>query len=91
VDSPRPRGSPIEEAWAVDSPARLAEYLADLAARARQGKAPVENESSLSMIEAAGAWVEDIDSFLSSRGKDIAELSPWAAVAMIFSAGLVYE
>jgi hypothetical protein len=32
-----------------------------------------------------------IENFLSAHGRDIAELSPSAAVAMVFSAGLVYE
>jgi hypothetical protein len=83
--------SPIEIVWAVNSPSRLAEFLIDLAERARNGTIRIENSSSVAMIEASGAWVEGIESFLLSRGKDITELSPWAAVAMVYSAGLIYE
>lgn len=82
---------PIDVAWEVDSPAKLAQFLSDLAKRARNGETRVENASSVEMIEASGAWVKVIDSFLTTRGRDVANLSPWAAVAMVYSAGLVYE
>ena len=86
-----PPRNPVDTAWEVDSPAKLAEFLVDLAERARTGKTRVENPSSVAMIEASGAWVEDIGDFLAARGLDIVGLSPWAAVAMVYSAGLVYE
>jgi hypothetical protein len=85
------RMNPVDVAWGVDSPGRLSDFLLDLADRARRGESPVENDSSLAMIEAAGSWVESIDAFLANHGKSVAELSPWAAVAMVFAAGLVYE
>jgi hypothetical protein len=56
-------------------------FLVDLAQRARTGGTRVENPSSVAMIEASG----------SARGRDIANLTPWAAVAMVYSAGLAYE
>jgi hypothetical protein len=83
--------SAVSVAWEVDSPSKLAEFLVDLAERARNGETRVENPSSVAMIEASGAWVEHIESFLTARGRNVAELSPWAAVAMVYSAGLVYE
>lgn len=91
MDDSRESRSPVDVAWEVDSPSKLAEFLADLAERARTGETRVENPSSVAMIEASGAWVEDIEGFLSARGRDVAALSPWAAVAMVYSAGLVYE
>ncbi|HEV2377015.1 MAG TPA: hypothetical protein VGS19_33240 [Streptosporangiaceae bacterium] len=91
MDGAVPSRSPIDTAWEVDSPSKLAVFLADLAERARNGKTPVENPSSVEMIEASGAWVEGIERFLSARGYDAANLSPWAAVAMVYSAGLIYE
>jgi len=84
-------GNPVAETWSIDSPARLSEYLMRLSEQARDGMIPVENRSSVDLIEAAGDWVEGIEGFLAARGKDIADLSPWAAVAMAFSAGLIYE
>jgi hypothetical protein len=65
-----PSRSPVDVAWEVDSPAKLAEFLADLAERARSGETRVENSSSVAMIEASGAWVEDIGNFLSARCRD---------------------
>jgi len=91
MDGTRPPRNPVDAAWEVDSPAKLADFLVDLAQRARTGRTRVENPSSVAMIEASGAWVEDIDDFISARGRDIANLTPWAAVAMVYSAGLVYE
>jgi hypothetical protein len=51
----------------------------------------VENETSPDLIEAAAAWTEGIEDFMETRGYDMTRLSPWAIVALIFSAGLVYE
>jgi hypothetical protein len=84
-------GSAVDKAWRVTSPADLAEFLMELAERGRHGEIRVENTLSLEMIEASGAWVEGIESFLAARHRDIAGLSPWAAVAMVYSAGLIYE
>jgi len=91
MDGTGPSRGPVDVAWEVDSPSKLAEFLVDLAERARDGKTRVENPSSVAMIEASGAWVEGIEGFLAARGRDVTKLSPWAAVAMVYSAGLVYE
>jgi hypothetical protein len=88
ADEPR---DPVEAAIAVDSPASLSQFLLDLAARVRNGQSPIENESTLPMVEASAYWVENIEEFLLSRGRRISEISPWAAVAMVYSAGLIYE
>lgn len=91
MDGARPLRNPVDVAWEVNSPSKLAEFLADLADRARNGGIRVENSSSVAMIEASGAWVDGIEGFLAARGRNVAELSPWAAVAMVYSAGLIYE
>ncbi|WP_460707979.1 DUF7660 family protein [Myceligenerans halotolerans] len=84
--------SPVDAALAVGSRKDLVVYLADLAQKARQGEAPVENLSTPDFIEASGAWLEGLDSFLRrNAGRGEEEVSTWAIVAMIYSGGLVYE
>lgn len=55
--------SPVEVAREVSSPSELADFLPDLADRARKSKARVENRASVDMIEASGAWVGGIGHF----------------------------
>jgi hypothetical protein len=80
-----------EEAQAVASRADLVRYLAGLAARVRDGRVAVENESASELIEAAGHWVQAMDGFFSKRGEGVPDTPSWSLVAMIFSAALVYE
>jgi hypothetical protein len=75
----------------IGSRAELVAYLTNLAENARAGNTPMENKSSPDLVEAAAAWTEGIEDFMETRGYDIARLSPWAIVAVIFAAGLVYE
>jgi hypothetical protein len=82
---------PVEVALAVDSAESLSAFLLDLAERARNGSSPVENETSLRMIEASAYWVEGMEEFLLARGRALSGISPWAMIAMIYSAGLIYE
>lgn len=82
---------PVAAALAVRSQEELVAFLIDLAQRARSGQTPVENETSPEMIEAAAYWTEGMGDFLRVRGEDVSSLSPWSIVALIFSAGLVYE
>jgi hypothetical protein len=81
----------VATALAIGTPDQLSAHLVELAARARAGLTPVENEASPDLIEAAGYWSENAVEFLRARGVGIDDVSPWAIVAMIFSAGLVYE
>lgn len=55
MDGTRPPRNPVDAAWEVDSPSKLAAFLVDLARRARTGRTRVENPSSVAMIEASGA------------------------------------
>lgn len=81
----------VGKALAVESRAQLIEFLTELAEGARSGSAPVENESSADMIEAAAAWAEGMEKFLGARDVDLSQLSAWTVSALLFSAGLVYE
>jgi hypothetical protein len=87
-----PMKNPIDAALAVSSHEELVEYLADLAEKARQGAVPVENPSTPDFIEASSAWLEGLDAFLRHHTGEVASEAPkWSTIAMIFSAGLVYE
>ncbi|MEU6964999.1 DUF7660 family protein [Streptomyces chrestomyceticus] len=84
--------NPIEAALAVKSQEGLVEFLADLAESARLDRVPVENPQTSEFIEASSAWLEGLDGFMRQHTGEGAPESPtWATVALIFSAGLVYE
>ncbi|MET7463115.1 hypothetical protein [Nonomuraea sp. NPDC005501] len=84
--------SPIEAAMAVTTREELVAYLANLAEKSREGEIPVENVQTCDFIEASSAWLEGLDTFLLRHTGQSAPSSPsWATIAMIFSAGLVYE
>lgn len=84
--------NPIERASAVGTRDDLVAYLADLAEKSRTGTVPVENPSTPDFIEASAAWLEGLDAFLRHHfGEGAPESPSWAIIAMIFSAGLVYE
>jgi hypothetical protein len=81
----------VAVAMSIASRQDLVEYLTSLSARARAGEARVENPLSVDLIEAGAYWAEGIDEFVSKRGACVEDLSGWALVAMVISAGLVYE
>jgi hypothetical protein len=82
----------FEEAMNVRSRAELVIYLSSLAEKARAGTIPVENPNTADFIEASGAWLEGLDSFLRRHtGEGEPDSPSWSIIAMIFSAGLVYE
>jgi hypothetical protein len=84
-------GDPVERALSINTAEELTHYLSDLSRMASGGLIPVENDRSADFIEAAGAWVEGMDVFLAHRGIDAMGISPWTAIALVFSAALVYE
>jgi hypothetical protein len=84
--------NPIDAALAVRSRDDLVAYLNTLAGDARAGRVPVENITSPDFIEASAAWLAGLDQFLRSQRVEVVSGEPsWLTIAMIFSAGLVYE
>jgi hypothetical protein len=82
----------FEETLDVRSRTELVRYLSSLAEKARAGTIPVENPDTADFIEASGAWLEGLDAFLRHHtGEGEPDFPSWSIIAMIFSAGLVYE
>jgi hypothetical protein len=79
------------EAESVRTRDDLAAYLAELAGKARGGEVAVENADSVAFLEAASAWVADMDGYFLNRGEPVPQHPSWSLVAMIVSAGLAYE
>lgn len=53
---------------------------------------PVENPGIADFIEASGPWLEGMDAVLRHHtGEGEPDSPTWSIIAMIFSAGLVYE
>jgi len=66
-------------------------YLAELSEKVRLGKITVENATSVELLEAACAWIADMDGYFLNRGEPVPHDPSWALIAMIVSAGLIYE
>jgi hypothetical protein len=82
----------MNDPLAVKSREDLVRYLFDLADEARRETEAVENPQTPDFIEASGAWLEGLDAFLRRHTGEAAPEAPtWSIIAMIFSAGLVYE
>jgi hypothetical protein len=82
----------LEAALAVGSRQELVAYLFDLAESCRDGRIQVENTDTSTFIDASGRWLETLEEFLRQHtGAGAPESPSWAIIAMIFSAGLVYE
>ena len=82
----------IDAALSVGSREELIAYLADLAESCRAGRIRVENPDTSDFIDASARWLESLDTFLRQHtGVDAPESPSWAIIAMVFSAGLVYE
>lgn len=50
-----------------------------------------ENRELWQYLEAAAAWIEDMDGYHVNRGQPVPESPTWETVADIFQAALVYE
>lgn len=82
---------PISNPNSVHTRQELADFLSTLAARVEGGRQLVENGDAASILEAASAWISDMDGYFENLGKEVPDEPNWSLVAMIFSASLVYE
>jgi hypothetical protein len=69
----------------------LVRYLDDLSKNVRAGEHKVENVDAAGLLQAASAWVEDMDGYFRNRDEPIPESPDWSLIASIFAAALVYE
>lgn len=75
----------------IRSRADLSEYLDALASAVRQGKVSVENMTTEDFLDAASAWIADMDGYFAQRGEATPEEPTWSLIAAIFQAALIYE
>jgi hypothetical protein len=80
-----------EDSRSVRTREDLTAFLNVLAARIRSGDVAVANSSAADLIDGAAGWIEDLDGYFLNRGEEPPVEPSWAIIAMIFSAGLVYE
>ncbi|WP_154663762.1 DUF7660 family protein [Saccharomonospora iraqiensis] len=75
----------------ISSRAELSTYLASLTSMIRQGHIPAENATTEDFLEAASAWLSDMDGYSAWRGEPTPEAPTWPLVAALFRAALAYE
>lgn len=69
----------------------LVAYLAELSDAVRAGGAETQSVSASDLLEAASAWVADMDGYFANRGEAAPDDPSWALIAAIFDASLIYE
>lgn len=83
---------PVIEPLDISSRQELVTYLVELSRQVHSGEfSEIENESLPSYIEAASAWIDDMDGFFKFHGKEPPENPTWGVIGAIFQAALVYE
>jgi len=91
MDSEMVFGQPTQVLNSITSHAKLILYLNELVTEVRNKSISVENPSTEDFIEAAGAWLEGAERFLEKLGEDPPIKPTWSLIAMVFTAGLIYE
>lgn len=69
----------------------LGAFLRELARQATDNLDAFENRTVPDYLEAASAWVVDMDGAFANLGKLVPETPTWALVAQIFLAATAYE
>ena len=90
-NTPDPDNVRAVDARSVLTREDLVRYLAELSESVRAGEQKVENVDAAELLQAASAWVEDMDGYFLNRGETIPDSPDWALAASIFRAALVYE
>lgn len=92
MNGPRPQPWPDPAVERVRSREDLADFLAQLAGRMREGMVQLENPSSADFVDAAARWSRAMPGFYKNVMNSIVPDEPdWAMIAAIFAAGVVYE
>lgn len=69
----------------------LIEFLNGVTEDLRAGRLVVENSTVPSFVGGMAGWLEDMDGYFRNRGEEPPESASWRLLAMVVSAGLVYE
>jgi hypothetical protein len=69
----------------------LSASLAQIAEEIRTGTRTVENNTAAELFAAAAAWLDDMDGYYRSQGREPYKESAWLAVGEVFKAALDYE
>jgi hypothetical protein len=81
-----------DEVENIDNRGDLAAFIRDLAEDLRRNRSQWENADLASYLEAAAAWVDDMDGYYKNvRGKPVPELPSWGIFADILAAASKYE
>jgi hypothetical protein len=69
----------------------LAEFLRELERLVEREPYSIENITLASFLEAASAWVDDMDGWFMNQNKPVPDQPSWSLVAQIFNTALIYE
>ncbi|MDO3648980.1 DUF7660 family protein [Nocardia mangyaensis] len=75
----------------ISTPGQLSEFLRELSGELNSNPGAHENRTSESMLEAAAAWVEDMDGYFLNNSIPRPESVDWSFIALLFRAALSYE
>ncbi len=75
----------------VSSREQLAAFLKNLVVDLRENPHEWENGDLPSFLDAAAAWVEDMDRYFANRGELLPDPPGWRTFAEIFMAAKFYE
>jgi hypothetical protein len=83
----------IGEGWRALPQTRddFSAFLRELARSRRENPALWENDTIESFLDAAAAWVDDMDGWFSNGDLPVPQDASWQLMAAILEAGRVYE
>ena len=82
---------PFDDVDRVASRIELASFLDALARRVEDSPEEFENVSLPRFLEAAAAWVRDMDGYFANQGEVVPDELSWSLVAAIFDTATIYE
>ncbi len=81
----------IDDPGQVRTRQDLVEYLESLGRRVKEGRVPVENDTAAALILGVSGWISDMDGYFRNQGQEPPDIPDWNLIAVVFTAGLVYE
>jgi hypothetical protein len=75
----------------VHDKATLITYLKELSLNFRESPQDWENRDVSAYLDAAAAWIEDMDGFFVNRNEPVPESPSWRLIAQVLTAAKMYE